>query len=235
MLEFSSCPRTFGLGISIARRGDDVGIPPRLARWQPRSYAQAHRRPLRGLCARALGQRGRVDLSRRPHSHGRSAVAGRRGPAGRPVQPARPDRVPRDQAQETIADAYERSLEAEAILHELQLDSNACQTCRRPVEQDFNVCPYCKTLLREPCKSCARPIRTNWMACPFCAADRAPVRVPQLAPQRVARAAAASAPDPTTPPADAMKPPARPVQAAQAGNAQTTTPRRPPVSPPTGP
>src|SRR5688572_27768587 len=40
--------------------------------------------------------------------------------------------------QATIADAYERSLEAEAILHELQLSANACQSCRRPIEEDFN-------------------------------------------------------------------------------------------------
>jgi RNA polymerase subunit RPABC4/transcription elongation factor Spt4 len=80
--------------------------------------------------------------------------------------------------QETIADAYERSLEAEAILHELQLDTNACQTCRRGIDPDFNVCPHCKTILREPCRSCARLVRTNWAACPYCTADRAPARQP---------------------------------------------------------
>ncbi|HEY7268986.1 MAG TPA: zinc ribbon domain-containing protein [Dehalococcoidia bacterium] len=88
--------------------------------------------------------------------------------------------------QETIADAYERSLEAEAILHELQLDASACQNCRRPVETDFNVCPYCKTLLREPCKSCGRAVRTNWLTCPFCATDRV---VPRPAAQRQPAAA----------------------------------------------
>lgn len=80
--------------------------------------------------------------------------------------------------QETIADAYERSLEAEAILHELQSDTNACQTCRRSIEADFNICPHCKSLLREPCRSCARLVRTNWAACPYCTAERAPVRQP---------------------------------------------------------
>ena len=34
--------------------------------------------------------------------------------------------------QTTLADAYERSLEAEAILHELQLTASSCQGCRRP-------------------------------------------------------------------------------------------------------
>jgi RNA polymerase subunit RPABC4/transcription elongation factor Spt4 len=88
--------------------------------------------------------------------------------------------------QETLADAYERSLEAEAILHELQLDTSACQTCRRAIEPDFNICPHCKTLLREPCRSCARLVRTNWAACPYCSADRAPARPPLRQPsQRV--------------------------------------------------
>ena len=78
--------------------------------------------------------------------------------------------------QTTIADNYERSLEAEAVLHELQLTANACQSCRRPIEDDFNVCPWCRTVLREPCRSCARLVRTSWNACPFCAADRVPPR-----------------------------------------------------------
>ena len=74
--------------------------------------------------------------------------------------------------QATIADAYERSLEAEAILHELQLTTNSCQNCRRPIEDDFNVCPHCKTVLREACRTCGRPVRTSWTACAYCAADR---------------------------------------------------------------
>jgi RNA polymerase subunit RPABC4/transcription elongation factor Spt4 len=132
--------------------------------------------------------------------------------------------------QETIADAYERSLEAEAILHELQLDSNACQTCRRPVEVEFNVCPYCKTLLREPCKNCARPIRTNWLACPFCATDRVTQRAAPLVPR------AAAGPVPAQPrPAAATAPvqaPPRPTSAR--GEAAPARQPRPPVTPSTG-
>ena len=78
--------------------------------------------------------------------------------------------------QATLADAYERSLEAEAILHELQLTANSCQNCRRPIDDDFNICPHCRTVLREPCRSCARAIRTSWTACPYCASDRVPTR-----------------------------------------------------------
>jgi RNA polymerase subunit RPABC4/transcription elongation factor Spt4 len=76
--------------------------------------------------------------------------------------------------QATMADAYERSLEAEAILHELQLTANSCQNCHRPIDDDFNICPHCKTVLREACRTCGRPIRTSWAACPYCASDRVP-------------------------------------------------------------
>ena len=79
--------------------------------------------------------------------------------------------------QATMADPYERSLESEAILHELQLSANSCQTCRRPVDDDFNICPHCRTTLRESCRNCARSIRTSWIACPYCATDR-PIPVP---------------------------------------------------------
>jgi RNA polymerase subunit RPABC4/transcription elongation factor Spt4 len=74
--------------------------------------------------------------------------------------------------QVTMADAYERSLEAEAVLHELQITANSCQTCRRPIDDDFNICPHCRTLLREPCRSCSRLVRTSWIACPYCGVDR---------------------------------------------------------------
>lgn len=79
--------------------------------------------------------------------------------------------------QTTLADAYERSLEAEAILHELQLTANACQSCRRPIEDDFNVCPHCRVVLREPCRTCGRSVRTSWATCPYCATERIPARM----------------------------------------------------------
>lgn len=124
--------------------------------------------------------------------------------------------------QETIADAYERSLEAEAMLQELQLDPNACQNCRRPVESDFNVCPHCRAILREPCRNCGKLIRTNWAACAYCGADRPAARVPIAAP---ARESASTAP----------RPPARqptPAAAAAPVQASAGTSRRPPAATP---
>jgi RNA polymerase subunit RPABC4/transcription elongation factor Spt4 len=84
--------------------------------------------------------------------------------------------------QTTLADAYERSLEAEAILHELQLTASSCQGCRRPIEDDFNICPFCRVVLREPCRTCSRLVRTSWTACPYCATERHPVRQQPMPP-----------------------------------------------------
>lgn len=100
--------------------------------------------------------------------------------------------------QATLADAYDQSLEAEAILHELQMSANSCQVCRRPIDDDFNVCPHCRTVLREPCRACARLVRTSWLLCPYCATERAQPRA--AAPSQSATLAGEASTAPLTPP-----------------------------------
>jgi hypothetical protein len=97
--------------------------------------------------------------------------------------------------QSALADSYERSLEAEAILHELQLAATSCHVCRRPIEEDFVICPHCRALLREPCRSCGRHVRTTWTACPFCAVERVQPR-----PSPAATMPAIGSPAPLQPP-----------------------------------
>jgi RNA polymerase subunit RPABC4/transcription elongation factor Spt4 len=70
--------------------------------------------------------------------------------------------------QVTLAEAYARSLEEEALLQELE-DQKACPNCRRRIADDFIVCPSCQTQLKEACVSCARPLSYSWSACPYCA------------------------------------------------------------------
>jgi RNA polymerase subunit RPABC4/transcription elongation factor Spt4 len=127
--------------------------------------------------------------------------------------------------QTTLADAYERSLEAEAILHELQLTASSCQGCRRPIDDDFNVCPYCRVVLREPCRTCSRLVRTSWAACPYCAADRQPARQPSMPPPQAGQR--------MQPPRRAPQAQRRPEPAAAATtNGDTTAlPRRPAPAP----
>lgn len=71
----------------------------------------------------------------------------------------------------TLADAYERTLEEEALLQELE-DQKGCPNCHRRVLDDYIVCPSCTTQLKEPCPQCARPLSYSWVACPYCATQR---------------------------------------------------------------
>ena len=99
----------------------------------------------------------------------------------------------------TLTELYERSLEEEAILQDLD-DERACPACRRRVGNDFLLCPACLTQLREPCKGCGKPLDYGWMACPFCTRQKPrrevdpmpipePGRAQQLAGQLVRRSA----------------------------------------------
>jgi hypothetical protein len=72
---------------------------------------------------------------------------------------------------QTLADMYDRQLEAEALLHELQ-EQATCPACRRKVADDFLACPYCRSALRTPCESCSKPMMSSWVLCPYCGADR---------------------------------------------------------------
>jgi RNA polymerase subunit RPABC4/transcription elongation factor Spt4 len=132
--------------------------------------------------------------------------------------------------QAPLADSYERSLESEAILHELQLAATSCHNCRRPIEDDFMVCPHCRTTLREPCRSCSKLVRTTWSACPYCAIERTPAR--QLAGslraerEREAAAAAATGYAPQSPTAPLQPPPRRSDLSANGNGGTPTQPQQ---------
>ncbi len=107
----------------------------------------------------------------------------------------------------TLSELYERSLEEEALLQDLE-DQKACPTCKRRIQDDFLVCPSCRTQLKEPCRSCAKPLSYAWVACPFCGLEKAPREgfgprasrsgmkssAPPARPRQASQPAAASAP-----------------------------------------
>ena len=72
---------------------------------------------------------------------------------------------------DTLADLYDRQLEAEALLHELH-DQPLCPSCRRKVADDFTTCPFCRTQLRVACESCGKGLAFGWVLCPYCGAER---------------------------------------------------------------
>ena len=73
----------------------------------------------------------------------------------------------------TLAEMYERSLEEEALLQELE-DQKACPTCKRRVVDEYLVCPSCRTQLKEACRQCTKPLSYAWVACPYCGQEKPP-------------------------------------------------------------
>ena len=68
---------------------------------------------------------------------------------------------------ETLAEAYERSLEEEALLQGIE-DVEHCPGCGSRVHSDYLVCPSCSTRLKKSCRSCGRAINLRWNVCPYC-------------------------------------------------------------------
>ena len=72
---------------------------------------------------------------------------------------------------ETLMQAYERSLEEEALLQEIE-ERPICPNCRHRVEPDYRVCPNCLQKLKDVCRSCDRLVELDWSICPYCAEER---------------------------------------------------------------
>lgn len=68
---------------------------------------------------------------------------------------------------ETLAEAYERALEEEALLQEIE-ERPACPGCSRVADPAWILCPYCHTRLRKRCLDCDSLLELQWNLCPFC-------------------------------------------------------------------
>lgn len=80
----------------------------------------------------------------------------------------------------TLAEAYDRALEEEALMQTIE-ERPICNRCGRRVEKDFLLCPHCYNPLKKPCQECARLISLDWAVCPYCghaAEPAAPEAVP---------------------------------------------------------
>jgi RNA polymerase subunit RPABC4/transcription elongation factor Spt4 len=71
--------------------------------------------------------------------------------------------------QETLAEAYERSLEEEALLQDIE-ERLVCPGCKRKTQPDFIICPDCHTRLKKSCPNCRRLLHLKWNICPYCGA-----------------------------------------------------------------
>lgn len=72
---------------------------------------------------------------------------------------------------ETLSEAYERSLEEEALLQEIE-ERPVCPGCGQRVNADWQACPHCHTRLKKPCVNCGKMLELSWNLCPHCAASQ---------------------------------------------------------------
>lgn len=78
----------------------------------------------------------------------------------------------------SLADVYDRALEEEALLRELE-ETSACATCGVPVKEGWVYCPNCHSQLQHTCPTCNNLVRNEWAICVFCGTpQRAPAQRP---------------------------------------------------------
>lgn len=67
----------------------------------------------------------------------------------------------------TLEDEYQRTLEEEALLQNIE-DIARCPGCNRRIQPDWMVCPNCHTMLKKSCHQCWKLIELPWNVCPYC-------------------------------------------------------------------
>lgn len=68
---------------------------------------------------------------------------------------------------ETLAEQYERALEEEALLQEIE-NRQVCPGCGHAVKERWRLCPYCHTRLKKTCDNCGELLDLPWKVCPYC-------------------------------------------------------------------
>lgn len=68
---------------------------------------------------------------------------------------------------ESLADAYDRALEEEALLRDMGV-TFLCPQCSLQVREDWIFCPECQAQLQSVCSYCNQNIRIDWKACAYC-------------------------------------------------------------------
>ncbi|MCL5257546.1 MAG: zinc ribbon domain-containing protein [Chloroflexi bacterium] len=68
---------------------------------------------------------------------------------------------------ETLAEAYERDLEEEYLLRDIE-DKESCPSCGSRTQGDYLYCPVCGAGLKQECGVCRKLLRLDWNLCPYC-------------------------------------------------------------------
>jgi RNA polymerase subunit RPABC4/transcription elongation factor Spt4 len=78
-------------------------------------------------------------------------------------------RPPRTLDEERALQLEEQALAEEEIVETPTV--RPCPKCGREIEQEFVICPYCRTQFARRCAACGRWLRLGWHVCPYCAEE----------------------------------------------------------------
>src|SRR6476469_6880217 len=71
---------------------------------------------------------------------------------------------------EKIGEVYERNLAEEALLAEVE-SIKSCPACHRRINEEWIICPTCRTRLNRVCANCGRLVGLDWSLCAWCGKD----------------------------------------------------------------
>ena len=71
---------------------------------------------------------------------------------------------------ELLGEVYERNLSEEALLAEVEV-VKTCRGCDRRVDDEWIICPWCRTRLNRVCPNCERLVGLDWLLCAWCGKD----------------------------------------------------------------
>ena len=71
---------------------------------------------------------------------------------------------------EKIGEVWERNLAEEALLAEVE-SIHHCPTCEKRIDDEWIICPFCRTRLNRVCPNCSRLVGMDWSLCAWCGKD----------------------------------------------------------------
>jgi len=81
---------------------------------------------------------------------------------------------------EKIGEVWERNLAEEALLNEVE-SIHHCPGCDRRINDEWIICPTCRTRLNRVCPNCSRLVGMDWSLCAWCGKDFERREVPAAA------------------------------------------------------
>ncbi len=71
---------------------------------------------------------------------------------------------------EKIGEVWERNLAEEALLAEVEAIHH-CPSCEKRIDDEWILCPNCRTRLKRVCPNCSRLVGMDWSLCAWCGKD----------------------------------------------------------------